>query len=258
MIVESDRLPSTADAPAPVVGMPWAQYRTVLLAACIGNVLEWYDFALYGGFAAEFGTLFFPPCEMSAFDMADIDFDQASALCSAGAGGDKHTLVRAENCPMVDHCCAWDNTLAGPIDGMELGDCVYDPVEKGQLLKSFGVFAGAFIMRPVGGLVMGSVGDKYGRKAALQLSIALMLFPSILLAILPTYDQIGYASTLALLTIRLCQGVAAGGELVGSMLYTVESAPGQIAQRGHGGGWSRGPWSGNSDPPPVEYACDLL
>eukprot|EP01051_Picozoa_sp_SAG22_P030005 SAG22_NODE_11405_length_486_cov_1.480620_1_plen_117_part_01 len=52
-----------------------------------------------------------------------------------------------------------------------------------------------------------------------------MLFPSLLLAVMPTYSQIGLASTLGLLTIRMCQGVAAGGELVGSMLYTVESAP---------------------------------
>eukprot|EP01052_Picozoa_sp_SAG31_P025407 SAG31_NODE_2225_length_6150_cov_2.229549_7_plen_108_part_00 len=77
---------------------------------------------------------------------------------------------------------------------------------------------------------MGMFGDKFGRKAALQLSIALMLFPSLLLAMMPTYSQIGIASTLGLLAIRVCQGVAAGGELVGSMLYTVESAP--VERRG--------------------------
>jgi MHS family proline/betaine transporter-like MFS transporter len=98
-------------------------------------------------------------------------------------------------------------------------------VEQDQLLKSFGTFAGAFVMRPVGGLVLGMVGDKFGRKTALQFSIALMLVPSLLLAALPSYAEIGIASTLGLLIVRLMQGVAAGGELVGSMLYTVESAP---------------------------------
>ena len=52
-----------------------------------------------------------------------------------------------------------------------------------------------------------------------------MLFPSLLLAMMPAYSSIGVAATLGLIIIRCCQGVAAGGELVGSMLYTVESAP---------------------------------
>ena len=157
----------------------------------------------------------------------DLDWDlsfvawNSSRITDAG--------VRAAHCPVrtetFHSCCAWREDAVSPIAGQEVGDCRYDPVEQEQLLKSFGVFAGAFIMRPVGGVVMGLIGDQWGRKFALQVSIALMLLPSLLLAALPTYADIGFFATAGLLIIRLCQGVAAGGELVGSMLYTVESAP---------------------------------
>lgn len=236
-------------------GMPWKKYRVVLVAACIGNVLEWYDFALYGGFANEFGQLFFPRCEMeiggtwlSKYGKASFDElttedltdycrthapDPASDAAPSFVGFEyqqiKNATLREEKCPIYTPtfhgCCLWDKDAAAPTAGLEQGDCIYNPIEPDQLLKSFGTFAGAFIMRPLGGLVMGSIGDKFGRKAALQFSIALMLIPSLLLAALPSYESIGYAATFGLITIRLLQGVAAGGELVGSMLYTVESAP---------------------------------
>ena len=218
-------------------GMPWNKFRAVLLAACIGNVLVWYDFALYGGFATEFGSIFFPPCSIDDPNFASWTQDEADAFCVAPLAGINDQETRHTTCPTT-HCCTWDANMPDPIvivadidpvtgqisKASAHGNCRYDPVEKDQLLKSFGVFAGAFVMRPVGGVVIGTVGDKFGRKAALQLAITLMLFPSLLLAVLPTYSQIGYAATFGLLTIRLCQGVAAGSELVGSMLYTVESA----------------------------------
>lgn len=239
---------------SPAAGMPWDKYRVVLLAACIGNVLEWYDFAVYGGFANEFGQVFFAPCEMEIDNaylaetgkasFSELTDGELSAFCRthqpdpAGSGGlvlfdwarAKEAGAREANCPIrtptYHSCCNWNADAAPPPnDGLEMGDCVYNPVEQDQLLKSFGTFAGAFVMRPIGGLVMGVVGDKFGRKTALQVSIALMLVPSLLLAALPSYAEIGIVSTLGLLIVRLMQGVAAGGELVGSMLYTVESAP---------------------------------
>lgn len=234
-------------------GMPWEKYRVVLLAACIGNVLEWYDFAVYGGFANEFGQVFFPPCEMDIDDAAlavygaasfsDLNAVQLSDYCRTHqpdpAGSDavigfqyavvKEAGDRQAKCPIrtatYHSCCNWKEDASPPSTELEPGDCTYNPVEQDQLLKSFGTFAGAFVMRPIGGLVMGAIGDKFGRKLALQFSIALMLVPSLCLAALPSYAEIGYASTFGLLIVRLMQGVAAGGELVGSMLYTVESAP---------------------------------
>ena len=224
-------------------GMPWEKYKTVLLAGCIGNVLEWYDFAVYGGFANELGQLFFPPCEMelpNGQDFSALTADQVSDFCRGNMADQgvfvpfdttriKDAAVRRDHCPVrtesFHSCCAWKEDGVSPIADAELGDCVYEPVEQDQLLKSFGVFAGAFIMRPVGGIVMGALGDKFGRKFALQVSIALMLFPSLLLAVLPTYHSVGYAATFGLLLIRMCQGVAAGGELVGSMLCAPLPSP---------------------------------
>lgn len=129
------------------------------LAGLIGNVLEWFDFAVYGYFASEIGRQFFP---------------QSS-----------HAV---------------------------------------QQLLTFGVFALGFIARPLGSLVLGAVGDRIGRRALLTLSIALMGVATLVIGLLPTYEQIGVAAPLLLLAMRLLQGFSLGGEFTGSMVYTTEQA----------------------------------
>ena len=139
-----------------------AQYQSPLrtaLAGLIGNVLEWFDFAVYGYFASDIGHQFFPQS-------------------SAGA----------------------------------------------QQLLAFAVFAVGFFARPIGSLALGMVGDRIGRRALLTLSIALMGGSTLLLGLLPTYQQIGVAAPLLLVTMRLIQGFSVGGEFTGSMVYTTESA----------------------------------
>lgn len=96
-----------------------------------------------------------------------------------------------------------------------------------QLLKSMAIFGAAFVMRPLGGVVMGWIGDTMGREKALIISIVLMLFPSFLIGCLPTVAHVGVSATVALLLLRLVQGVAVGGELVGAMIYTVEATHGR-------------------------------
>jgi MHS family proline/betaine transporter-like MFS transporter len=66
-----------------------------------------------------------------------------------------------------------------------------------ELLKSLSVFGAAFAMRPLGGVVMGWIGDRFGRKRALEISIALMLVPSFLIGCLPTYQHAGILFLLA-------------------------------------------------------------
>lgn len=95
-----------------------------------------------------------------------------------------------------------------------------------QLLKSLSVFGAAFLMRPLGGIIIGFIGDKLGRKRALEISVLLMLFPSFLIGVLPTYHQSGYISTFLLVFFRLLQGLACGGELVGAFIYTIEATGG--------------------------------
>ncbi|QKW10183.1 MFS transporter [Streptomyces sp. NA04227] len=93
------------------------------------------------------------------------------------------------------------------------------------LLATFGVFAVGFLARPFGGLALGTFGDRYGRRAALTLSIALMGGGSLLIALTPTYDQIGVLAPVLLVVARLVQGLSTGGEWGAASAFMVESAP---------------------------------
>lgn len=104
-----------------------------------------------------------------------------------------------------------------------------------SLMATFGIFAAGFIMRPLGGVVFGHIGDRVGRKSALLLSIYLMAIPTTLIGLLPTYDQIGWLAPLLLTFIRLAQGLSMGGEFTGSMIFVVEHA--QCGNRGIYGSW---------------------
>jgi MHS family proline/betaine transporter-like MFS transporter len=140
--------------PAP----PQSALRTAL-AGLIGNVLEWFDFAVYGYFASDIGHQFFPQSSPTA-----------------------------------------------------------------QQLLAFAVFALGFCARPIGSLVLGVVGDRIGRRALLTLSIAMMGGATLLIGLLPTYNQIGVAAPLLLVAMRVIQGFSLGGEFTGSMVYTTELA----------------------------------
>jgi MHS family proline/betaine transporter-like MFS transporter len=92
------------------------------------------------------------------------------------------------------------------------------------LIATFGIFAIGFVMRPLGAMFFGYIGDRYGRKNALALSIMLMAFPTACIGLLPTYKEIGIWAPILLTVIRLVQGVAVGGEFGGSIVYLVEHA----------------------------------
>mmetsp|Transcript_14014 Transcript_14014/g.41037 ORF Transcript_14014/g.41037 Transcript_14014/m.41037 type:complete len:408 (+) Transcript_14014:285-1508(+) len=92
-------------------------------------------------------------------------------------------------------------------------------------MESFAVFGGAFLARPLGGLLLGYLGDVYGRKKALTVSIFLMAFPTFAMGCLPSYEQVGYTSTILLIIIRLLQGMSVGGQLMSSLIFTLESVP---------------------------------
>jgi len=104
-----------------------------------------------------------------------------------------------------------------------------------SLMATFGVFAAGFIMRPLGGIIFGHIGDKIGRKDALLWSIYLMALPTALIGLLPTYEQIGWLAPVLLTVIRLAQGLSMGGEFTGSMVFVVEHAPDH--KRGLFGSW---------------------
>ncbi len=131
-----------------------------IIAGVIGNVLEWYDFAIYGFFAPILGKLFFP---------SD------------------------------------------------------DPTT--SLIASFGAFAAGFLMRPIGGAFFGYIGDRIGRKRALNLSVLMMAIPTFLIGIMPTYAQIGVGAAVLLVLLRMLQGLSVGGEYTSSIVYLAETAP---------------------------------
>lgn len=132
----------------------------LVLTSVSGNILEWYDFALYGYFASVIAMLFFPS---------------------------KNEYV--------------------------------------SLMVTFGVFASGFIVRPFGGAFFGYIGDRYGRRAALILSILLMGIPTTLMGMLPSYHSIGLTAPIIFTALRFFQGIAVSGELTGSGVFLVESAP---------------------------------
>jgi MFS transporter, MHS family, proline/betaine transporter len=134
--------------------------RTIVLAGMVGNLLEWYDFGLYGVFAPLIARHFFPAEDPTA-----------------------------------------------------------------SLLATFAVFASGFVVRPLGGVVFGYVGDRLGRKPALTASVLLMAVPTFCIGLLPTYAEVGLGATALLVLLRLLQGVSAGGELTGSATFLLEHAP---------------------------------
>ncbi|MFW5838167.1 MAG: MFS transporter [Desulfovibrionaceae bacterium] len=138
---------------------PHVSRKTVIMGGIAGNIMEWYDFAVYGYFAPVIAPQFFPS-----------DSPQAS------------------------------------------------------LIAAFGAFAAGFLMRPVGGMVFGHIGDKIGRKAALTLSVAMMAVPSVLIGLLPGYETLGIMAGVLLVAMRIVQGLSVGGEYTTSIVFLVEHA----------------------------------
>ena len=133
---------------------------SIILVGLIGNVMEWYDFAVYGYFAGILGQQFFPASDPSV-----------------------------------------------------------------SLIASFGAFAAGFLMRPLGGLLFGRIGDALGRQAAMSLSVLAMAVPTVLMAFVPTYAQIGIAAPILLVLLRIIQGLSVGGEYTSSLIYLAENGP---------------------------------
>ncbi|MFJ2513288.1 MFS transporter [Streptomyces griseoviridis] len=94
-----------------------------------------------------------------------------------------------------------------------------------KTISSFATFAVGFLLRPLGGIVFGHIGDRVGRKKTLVITLLMMGIASFAIGLLPTYDQVGVASPILLIVLRLVQGIAIGGEWGGAVLVAVENAP---------------------------------
>ncbi len=137
----------------------WSK-RRIITAGIVGNVLEWYDFGVYGFFASIIAVKFFP--------------------------SDNPTI---------------------------------------SLVAAFGAFAAGFLMRPIGAMIFGHIGDRFGRPRALQLSVICMAIPTFLIGLLPTYEAIGATAAVLMVMMRMIQGAAVGGEYTSSIVFLAEAAP---------------------------------
>jgi MFS transporter, MHS family, alpha-ketoglutarate permease len=154
--------PTDAPGPAKAAGeAPPMRSGRQLLAASVGNAVEWYDWLAYTFLATFIADEIFP----------------ASA----------------------------ENSLV-------------------PLLSTFAVFAVGFFMRPIGGLLLGAIADRRGRRAALTATILLMGGSSLLLALTPTYAAAGLLGPVVLVIARLLQGLSVGGEFAAATTFLVESA----------------------------------
>ncbi|WP_349307560.1 MFS transporter [Rhodococcus sp. H29-C3] len=101
------------------------------------------------------------------------------------------------------------------------------PSEDGgaSLLSTFAVLAASFIIRPIGGIVLGPLGDRIGRQKVLVLTVTMMSLATAAIGILPTFDSIGIFAPILLLVCRLVQGFSTGGEYGGAAVFMAEYAP---------------------------------
>jgi MFS transporter, MHS family, proline/betaine transporter len=129
----------------------------VIVAASIGNAMEWFDFLVYGYFAVTISKVFFPNANETA-----------------------------------------------------------------SLLAALGTFGAAYVMRPIGAIVIGAYTDRFGRRAGLTLSIMLMVIGTTMTAVTPGYATIGLAAPMLILLARLTQGFSVGGEFGSAVTFLAE------------------------------------
>src|SRR5262245_17010897 len=94
----------------------------------------------------------------------------------------------------------------------------------GSVLSTLAVFAVGYVARPIGGILIGRLGDRRGRRGALLLTVFGMGLATFAMGLLPTFDQAGVLAPILLIVVRLLQGVSAGGEAIGAVTLAAESA----------------------------------
>src|SRR5712672_557326 len=145
-------------------------FRRVIVAASVGNVIEWYDFYIFGSLASILSVKF---------------FEQSHPVAA--------------------------------------------------LLSTIALFTIGFLIRPLGALVFGRVGDLVGRKYTFLITLSGMGISTALIGVVPSYAQIGAAAGIVLLLLRLVQGLCLGGGRGGAITYVAEHAPDE--KRGYYTGW---------------------
>ncbi|MER7012212.1 MFS transporter [Saccharopolyspora sp. NPDC000359] len=158
-----------------------------------------------------------------------------------GAGGelaieDAQTIRRATTAATLGNIAAWyDFGLYSYLAAIALDQVFFPDAGEWAAVLTLGTFAAAFVVRPLGGVVFGPLGDRIGRTRVLAATILLMSIATALLGVVPSYGAIGLAAPVLVLLIRLLQGFAAGGEYTGALTLIAEYAPDR--RRGFLGSW---------------------
>ncbi len=148
-------------------------------------------------------------------------------MATSAATAGLRPRIRQVAAASVGNAVEWYDWLAYSYLAVYFADQIF-PRGEGQLtplLGAYAVFAAGFVMRPVGGLLLGAYADRQGRRAALMLTIALMGVGQLVMVFMPTYNQVGLLAPLLLTVARLVQGMSVGGEFAISAVFLVESAP---------------------------------
>lgn len=119
----------------------------------------------------------------------------------------------------------YDYALYGTAAGLVIGPLFFAGSSAGASLAAFATFAVGFVARPLGGVLVGHVGDRHGRRPAMLLTVVLMGVATVGTGLLPTHLAIGAAAPVLLVLLRLLQGMGAGAELAGAMTLVGEFAP---------------------------------
>jgi len=121
----------------------------------------------------------------------------------------------------------YEFTLSGFM-ALEIGRLFFPQTgDKSAVILSFAVFAASYLTRPMGGVLLGWMGNRYGAGRVLKLSVTLMAIPTVLIAFLPTYQYSGYWATGLLIALKMVQGIAMGGEVPLNLSYVSENTVGK-------------------------------
>ncbi|GEB98042.1 MFS transporter [Corynebacterium flavescens] len=134
----------------------------------------------------------------------------------------KRALIAAMSGTVIEW---YDYALYGAAAGLVIGPLFFQGSAVGGQLAAFATFAVGFVARPLGGVLIGHIGDSWGRRPAMMLSIMLMGIATVGIGLLPTQVLIGVAAPILLVLFRLIQGMGAGAELAGAMTIVAEFAP---------------------------------
>ncbi|MBC3190449.1 MFS transporter [Pseudonocardia sp. C8] len=149
---------------------------------------------------------------------------------------EERTVRRAATAASVGNVAEWyDFGLYSYLAAVVLNRVFFPEAGRWSLVLTLAAFAGAFLVRPLGGFVFGVLGDRLGRTRVLAFTMLLMAGATIALGLVPGYGTIGIAAPLLVLFIRMLQGFSAGGEYCGALTLVAEYSPDR--RRGFFGSW---------------------